>query len=356
MLFEREGLTVYDENRIQSLTPILQHYSIKPYFIEDFGSVQKVYTNKGVFALKTITPAAGIDFVQEVRSLFLKGYNRIVPIYPTMDGRYGVLYENKLYYLMPWVPNEVQNNRSRYEQLFRELARLHLLSVEELTIPLEERTEHYEGTLAAWEKNEEFIHEFVEHCEGKWYMSPFELLFCLYFHEMSQALTFAKEKLKEWYEKTKEEKKVRTVIIHGKISTEHFLLDERGYGYFINFEDAKRTSPIHDLLPFVAKNSTGFPRRNDELLDWIYTYFNYFPLKEDEKLLFLSYLAYPGSLINVATTYYETKQKKNEFKFVRRLQRNYWYLKNIEYIVMKIDEVERQKIQAEQAASAQQEN
>lgn len=347
---------MYDENRLRELTPILQYYSLEPYFVENYRNIQKLYTNKGVFALKNIDPSAGVDFVQEIRSLFQKGYNRIVPVYPTIDGRDGVLFKRRLYYLMPWVSNEFQESRSRHEQLFRELARLHTLSAQEWSVPTEERTEHYDMTIAAWEKDEEFMNEFISHCEAKWYMSPFELLFCLYFHHMSQALTFSIEKLKEWYEKTKNEEKVRTVIAHGKISPDHFLLDDRGYGYFINFENAKRTSPIHDLLPFVSESSTGFPRKNDELVEWVYTYFKYFPLKEDEMLLFLSYLAHPSSLIRIAEKYYLTKSKKNELKFVRHLQQQYWYLKNIEFIVMKIAEIEQQKKQAEQTTSAQQES
>ncbi len=329
-----------DSNRLSELTPILRNYQVEPYFIEDFGKVQKVYSNKGTFALKKIPPAAGTDFIRHVHYLYQKGYNRIVPIFPTVDGRYAVLYEKDLYYLMPWLPNETKETRSgRHMQLFRELARLHMISAKEVKVQKEERKEHYEKTIDQLEKNKEFLEGFMEECEKKTYMSPFELLFCLYFNEIGQALRFSKTKFEEWYEDTKDQEKARMVVIHGKISSEHYLYDERGYGYFMNFEAAGFGSPIHDLLPFLSRALKTSPKKNDECVDWVYHYFQYFPFKNDEKLLFLSYLAYPLNMIQTADSYHQkTPHKRNELKCVKQLQRNYWYLKNTEYVAMKIAE------------------
>lgn len=330
-----------DSNRLLQLTPILKHYQIEPYFVEDFGKIYKVYSNKGTFALKKMKASSGTDFIRHVHFLYQKGYNRIVPIYPTVDGRYGVLHEKYLYYLMPWLPNEVKENRSeRHQQLFRELARLHTLSAKEITVKKEERTEHYEKNIRQFEKNQEFLSGFIEQCENKAYMSPFELLYCLYFNDINQALRFSKGKFEEWYENTKDQEKARMVITHGKISTEHFLYDEKGYGYFSNFEDAGFGSPIHDLLPYLSRACKTNPKRNDECVSWIYHYLKHFPFKTDEKLLFYSYLAYPLPIIQVIEKYYHKNRSRTEMYFVQQMQRQYWYLKNTEYIVMKMTEIE----------------
>lgn len=329
-----------DSNRLAAISPILKNFQLEPYFVEDFGKVQKVYSNKGTFALKKITPASGTDFIRHVHYLYQKGFNRIVPIFPTIDGRYAVLDDKYLYYLMPWLPNEMTENRSsKHLQLFRELARLHTISAKEINVKQEERKEHYEKTIQEIEKNNEFLEGFIEECEKKTYMSPFELLFCLYYNEIGQALRFSKAKFEEWYESTKEQEKARMVVIHGKISSEHFLYDERGHGYFTNFEEARYGSPFHDLLPFLSRALKTNPKRNDECVEWIYHYFNYFPLKPDEKLLFLSYLSYPVSIIQAAENYYQKQPlKKSELKLVKHLQRMYWHLKNTEYVAMRISE------------------
>lgn len=333
-----------DTNRLAELTPILNNYQIEPYYVEDYGHILKIYSNKGTFALKRIAPAAGTDFIRHVHFLYQKGFNRIVPIYPTLDGRYAVLNDKHLYYLMPWMPNEVKEDRlHKNQQLIRELARLHTLSSKEIPVNKEERTEHYEKTIQLFEKNQEFLDGYVDVCEHKTYMSPFELLFCLYFNEINQALRFSKTKFEEWYENTKETEKARMVIIHGKITPDHFLYDERGYGYFINFENAGYGSPIHDLLPFLSRALNTTPKRNDEAVDWIYHYNKYFALRPEEKMLFYSYLAYPTSVIQVAESYYRSPGRQNELKFVKQLQRKYWHLKNNEYVVMRLVEMDAQQ-------------
>src|SRR5205085_3500799 len=90
-----------------------------------------------------------------------------------------------------------------------------------------------------------------------------------YYNEISQALRFSKAKFEEWYESTKDAEKARMVITHGKLSSEHFLYDDRGYGYFINFENARYGSPIHDLLPYLSRALNTRPKRNDTAIDWV---------------------------------------------------------------------------------------
>lgn len=337
-----------ETNSLKKMKPILKNYGIEPYFVEQMGNIQKVYSNNGVFALKKINPHHGIDFIRYVQSLYQKGYNRIVPIYPTLDGRYAVLYENELYYLMPWLSNKEKGDPiERNHRLFRELARLHSLSAHEIKVSKEERKEHYEKTIENLEREEEFLEGYLEACERKIYMAPIELMFCSYYHDMSQALKFSKKKLTEWYEATKEQEKARVVIIHGKMANDHFIYDDKGYGYFINFEQANIGSPFHDLLPFMAKSLRGFLKRPEEIIEWLYTYFKYFPLKEEEMHLFLSYLAHPGPVIKTAERFFREGEKRNERKAVQKLQREYWLLKNAEYVVSRIDEIERHRKQEE---------
>jgi len=339
-------------NRIAAVAPILNSYNIEPYFVEDFGKIQKIYSNKGTFGLKKIPPQRGTDFIRHVHELYQKGFNRIVPVYPTLDGRYAVLNDQSLYYLMPWLPNEEREDRKeKNQQLFRELARLHTLSAKEVTVKKEDRTEHYEKTIQQLEKNQELLDGMIEQCEKRSYMSPFELLFSMYYSEISQAIRFSKEKFEEWYEKTKDQEKARMVITHGKISSDHFLYDERGYGYFINFEEAGYGSPIHDMLPFLARTLKTQPKRNEEAIDWVYYYFKYFPYKPDEKLLFLSYLAHPAPILQVTERYLQKKRTANEMKFVQQLQRKYWHLKNTEYVVMRISEIDSQEQTAKETGA-----
>lgn len=342
---------------LDEVSAILSSYGVKPYFVEDLGKIKRITSDKGTFALKSIPPVQGTEFIRHIQYLYQKGYNRVVPIYPTLDGRYAVLHHNMLYYLMPWLPNEVKEEHDdKNKKLFRELARLHTLSVREYPIRKEVRKEHYENTLLALEKDEEFLVGFLERCEKKVYMSPFELQFCTYYNDIHSALRFSKQQLEDWYEKTKDEEKIRTVLIHGKLSTDHFLYDDKGYGYFMNFENAKPGSPYQDLLPYLFRTLKGFPKYSEDSINWLQTYYNYFPLKDEEKQLMLSYFTHPTALLRVVQKYHKQQTPKKEMKYTKQLQRHYWQLRNIEYVVRRLGEIDRQqKEQAQAQAQAQQE-
>ncbi|MDQ0216469.1 spore coat protein YsxE [Oikeobacillus pervagus] len=336
----------------REISGILKNYGLTSEFIEPFGNVFKVYTKKGVFALKKIPATQGIDFVRHIQQLFQQGYYRIVPVYPTFDGRYGVWSHQSLYYLMPWIDQEENEERdNQYEKLFRELARLHQLTVKAIPIEQKERTEFYEGVKAEWGKQEEFLEQWISLCERETYMPPFFLLSSLYYMDILQALRYAKRKLDQWYESSKDEEKARTVLIHGKISMDHYFIDERGNGFFSNFENAKLGSPIHDLLPFFSRMLKSYPKPVDEYVQWYTTYTRYFPLKEEENQLFLSYLTHPGKIIRTLESYLNSNRKK-EIRYVNKLQNEYWQLKNIEHLVMQFEEIEKAKNNENHEASS----
>ena len=329
---------------MEEMQAILRNYGLSLTFYEPYGKVAKVYTDKGVFALKRIPANEGMEFIRSLQFLFQKGYHRLVPVYPTLDGRYGVLRGLHLYYLMPWLINKEKEERNkRHQQMFRELARLHTLSAQEIPVEEGERKQHYERMKAEWEKQEDFLEQWIASCEQEIYMSPFQLLSSLYYFQILQALRFSKEKLNEWYEASKENKTVRTVIIHGKLSPDHFLYSEDGLGYFTNFERSQKALPIRDLLPFLSRTLKTYPTKHEECLEWLLTYLAYFPLREEEMLLFLSYLSYPGQILWTLEQYSETSEEKDEKQFVRNLQHNYWQLRNVEYIVMRMMERETSK-------------
>ena len=43
------------------------------------------------------------------------------------------------------------------------------------------------------DQEEEFLLSLLETFERKVYMSPFELMYCMYYHDFNQALTFSKK-------------------------------------------------------------------------------------------------------------------------------------------------------------------
>ncbi|WP_157796250.1 spore coat protein YsxE [Bacillus xiapuensis] len=322
----------------QPHSAVWKSYNLQPEYVESFGRVQKLYTDQGNFALKRIPAGRGMDFLHSMQRLYQSGYHHFVPVYPARDGRYGILQGDHLYYLMPWIEGSKERDVILKEkQLLREAARLHILSSKEVPVSPKERQEHYERTKDIWERQETQLEQWIALVEKETYMPPFGLLFCLYYHDLSMAYFYAKEKLKEWMEETKEQEKTRTVQVHGKLAPDHFLLDRQGAGYFINLERSRLATPVHDLVPYFAGVLASSPKKADaEVSHWQH-YIEHLPLKKEERLLFQSYLAYPGAMFQTLSTYFTNPKKYSEQQWTRKLQKQYWQLKNIEYFVIQID-------------------
>ncbi len=333
-----------DNESSKKIKSLVEMYGLNLRFAEKQGKVYKAYTDKGEFALKRMDAKQGLDFLSYIQQLYQQGYNRIVPIYPTLDGRHAILRGNSLYYLMPWLDNkEREAHVQKHLDLFRELARLHTVTVREVPVNGEEREEHFERMATRWELEQDVLEKFIEQSERQLYMSPFQLLLCTIYSEISGGQRYAINKLKEWHESTSEETKARSVVIHGKLSNEHFLYDQNGLGYFTNFERTGIASPIHDLLPFLDRAFQTRPQAFDHGMEWLDAYFRYFPFTDEEMQLFLSYLAYPSSIFSIIEKYFSSETTKNEIKFVQRLQKQYWRMKNTEYVVMRLEEREQRK-------------
>lgn len=316
---------------------ILNRYGLIPINVEQIGKVKKVDTRFGNFALKELPQGTGRGFIQYIQTLYQMGFNRIIPIQPALDGSYVVNVQGKDYYLQPWLAGGNSGDRTEISgQLFRELARMHSYSVREVRVSKEELARQYEAAKGSHEEQKQFLERFVDYCEKQWYMSPFELQFCTYYHSTMQAVNFSLGKLDEWRETSRETGSVRMCIAHGRVSPSHFIADERGNGHFINFEKAVYSVPYHDLIGYFYRSLRSYPVMRDDFVEDYETYQRHFPLREEEKHLMLSHLAWPGELIRCAKRYIDPKSSLTEREHVKALQRSYWQMKNIEFVAVKI--------------------
>lgn len=317
---------------------ILKEYQIQPRHLEKIGKVYKVFSGNNVFALKETEVTKGKNLFSIYPFLYHKGFYRFVPLYPAKNGQYMILRDQKLYYLMPWLGSEsrpVETNHAR--KMFRELARLHLLTSQEMEMDQTNIEDHFERTSGQWNKEMQYLDSWIEQCEQKWYMSPFEWEFVQYYHEFQKAYEYALRTLKIWKDTMLESKKIRTVLLHGKVSLDHFVFDDKGYGYFINFDESRIGSSYQDLLPFLSNTLSTYPMNGEDCMEWLNIYMKHYPLKETELLLMKSYLAHPGFMIQLLNRYQTRVAPNHELKYTKKIQQAYWKLKNIENIIMKLE-------------------
>lgn len=324
------------------ISVILAQYHIVPNYIETVGKVVKVYTNQGVFALKEAN-AKNIyrnNLVENVRSLQDKGFRNVVPIYHTQNGDYVVQYNSKHYYLMPWIEgiDTKKDENLHFQRMFSSLGKMHKRTQKDKKVDIDQLQVHYDNLTKRWSKEKEVLEKFVEKAEGKWYMSPYELSYCTYFHKILSAHQFANDRLDEWFKKMKETENTRIVMNHGSLSISHFLVNERGEGVFINLENAQETTPIQDLTRYYKQSFKTFPIQQTDRNNWLKTYEKTFPLREEEKILFMSYMAYPTQIASKVSSYMKRTENLPEKERVKDLLQTYWHMNNIEFFITKIQE------------------
>ncbi|WP_456278095.1 spore coat protein YsxE [Bacillus sp. AK128] len=343
-----------------NIQPLLNEYGVEADYVEDLGSIKKIYSQQGTLALKKtkLLPNELKQFERTLKFLHYKGYGMAAPVYTTKAGSYFVFdrQHQAAYYVMPWLsPNAEEERNDHPFKMLKQLGELHVKTVKEEKISEEQISQLVDTEKEKWQKRKAELEKFVEKCEDQAFMSPFELYFCTYYQEMTRASDYALRKLDEWHELMKEKKNYRTVFTHGKPSLQHFLYNVEGNGYFINFERAKRLPPIYDLLYFYFRSCKTYPFQNDDRFQWFQTYRKHFGLREEELTLFMAQLAYPESLYKAVKDYRQSKSKKEktERAHVQLLQRGYWQMKNIEYFLTNIMMYEEQVKQQQQQKESQ---
>jgi spore coat protein YsxE len=329
-----KGVVSLDRERIEMYVPILQQYGLKPFRVDDYGKVKKVHTNAGLFALKEITNAKEMAAVQQSYMLYGK---QLIPLYLSRQGLPFVSH-GRHYYLMPWIAMEKRTEKhEQIRSFFRTLAYLHQTSLKQIEVREEEIRAYYERKKQEWEQQRSFLQAYIEKCENTWYMSPFQLQCCTYFHEIMQAYWFAETELEKWYEKIKETKKWRIAWIHGKARLSHYLETGKEQCYFFSWERASWNSPLFDVIIALRYHTRTFPPIGDEWLEGVEEYEKTLSLLEEERSFFFSHLAQPNFLYRCMYEY-ETKRQngKSEQEYVSELQRLYFAMKNMEYIVMRL--------------------
>ena len=323
------------------LRKVLESYKIVPRYVEPYGKVLKIYTPFGNYALKKYERLNRnpVDMIETVVGLFQRGFQNVAPIFRGIQGEYLVEGEDGFYYLMPWYEEgRAPNQRHRYEQMFKQLSILHHKTVDTQNIDEEEISQYTEG----FQKQIEFVKENLEdelaRCESKIYMSPSELFFCTTYFKTKQAIEFSEKKLDEWDSWAKEVKESRSVMNHGDLSLGHYVVDQTGRGYFINFEKSKTASPVNDLLQVSQELLQGLPLHNETKWNWMLNYFSNFEWSKGERILYMIHMSNPMDWLDFRVE--ASRSNFSEIEKVGKMQQIYWKMLNTEYIISKLLEME----------------
>ena len=107
--------------------PIVRQYRLDTQHMEEHGSVTKIYTNQGPYALKKIEgrKLERNNFLHHIQYLKEKGFSNYVPIYHATDGNY--ILSDGTYIINALVRTCGRNgeDNDQYHKMFQTLGTLH---------------------------------------------------------------------------------------------------------------------------------------------------------------------------------------------------------------------------------------
>lgn len=190
------------------------------------------------------------------------------------------------YNIFPYIEETTIPKEDKAIDLVYLLSILHNKTLFYRNTVIDDIKKQYENLNEEIDNINKFYFEKQDIIEQKIYMSPEEYLLIRNMSLIYSSLTFAKEKLKEWYKYKIKQKKERIVLLHNKPSLEHLLISDKKT--LISWDDYKRDIPIYDFLYFYKKNYDEL-----EMISLFELYSSKFSYTEDEHLLFLVFLAMP---------------------------------------------------------------
>ncbi|MGL4820673.1 MAG: phosphotransferase, partial [Bacilli bacterium] len=320
-------------------------------YIGQYGSVFKVYTLYGTFALKTMqwTERGERQFVEHTLTLVRRGYNSVIPIFQTFDGRHYVIHDGHLFYLMPWLErNELAYEyEDTYTLMLRTLGELHAHTSEPFNVTVSMLEDYYANTMERWDRDKLTMERFLHQSEKAWYPSPFQMLFLSSYSRINQAHEYAEQMLDKWFLESESTGEGRTVLNHGNPRAAHFLMDGTGAPYWISFEHARRSTPVYDLVKFFRHSLYTYPVDATDRYDWLVAYEGKYPLLPAEQQLLMSQLAYPGPVYKLLDDYSFARRNFQEVNIVGQLQEAIWAAYNVEGLIRRMNEAEHERAMRE---------
>ncbi len=148
--------------------------------------------------------------------------------------------------------------------------------------------------------------EQMDKAESEIFMSPSSYLLARHITLIYNTLSFCEEELEKWYQKVKDLRKIRLVILHNHLELDHFHNNQ-----LISWNKAKVGSPIFDLYGLYQKTYTPFV--------WEEIFQKYqaaYPLKEEEKELFFLLISLPTPLNWTSSEYQNVQIVRQKLDYI----------------------------------------
>ncbi len=316
---------------MSKLVRILQQYGLQPYQGEKLSSKTiKISTGDQYVVLKRSKNKHVEEKFQNVYKIAREHQlTNIVPLYLTRQNRMVVNGKSHVYYLMPWLKENVDPIPT-YQMVLREIAIVHEKTKFEKKIDLSLVDEWYKKQKEKVRKSFNRFERWIASFEAKHFMSPAELLIChLYptFRSVCQNLEYWYD---EWATYIVDDKSVNLALCHGQLTPSHLLHTTKG-AVLINWEKSFYGEPVQDLAIFFSTTCQSSNVNRDDLLAAFEAYKRHYKLKKSEIASLSLQMLHLEQMMKKLKQFVSNKELLTEIEWVRLFQRYLYYLEHMLY-------------------------
>lgn len=260
---------------MDSLKEIVSKYNFNIRKYEEKNNIKIIDTDKGKFVLKKKDK----DDNNLYKYLLDKNFDFLLDREEIND-----------YDIFPYIEEKEVLKEDKAIDLVYILSLLHNKTSFYRDVVLDDVKNKYEELNKKIDNLNKYYFDMQDVIEQKIYMSPEEYLLIRNVSMIYSALTFSKQKLKEWFDYKKTQKKERIVLLHNKVSLDHLLISDKKS--LISWNNYTRDIPIYDFLNFYRNNYNDV-----EMMSLFDMYQSKFYYTKDEYLLFLALVSIPEKIV-----------------------------------------------------------
>lgn len=300
---------------------LLFQYDLFPYQFSQHGSVMKIETVIGNFALKQKKITR--NQINHLLTAYKLAGKLAIDALSPLPSKYGDLViqgdGDSGYYLLPWFEETVPESDllTRYTRLFLKAGQMHQQTLRGDDNP----DQLYQSMVQLLTGRQNIWERFVQEAEYHVYPSPFEQLVLSsaggYLTNLQNALLYFQGTQKEVEEGTENaaKKGMRRALCHGRLNPLHIVIENEKC-YLINFEECSYGIFIIEAASLFEQASAVLSKPHLPWKAWISSYLAACPLTDNETTFLFHYLMCPLAPINLLEKY-RLQHDQSEFWFTQ---------------------------------------
>lgn len=220
-------------------------------------------------------------------------------------------YSDLDYDIYDYVDDALEPKEQKIEGLIYLIGLLHSKTTFYKEIDTEDYKYIYEEVNRQIDNSFNYLNTLMENITKETYMSPASYLLARNITNLYRSLDKSKNLIETWHHKVEGKRKIRYVNIHGNLSMDHYLKNDRPY--LISWDNSKIDFPIYDIITLYKNHYLDF-----DFGEILKIYESKYPLLDEEKDLMFALLLLPRPIPFYDSNYEECVKVRKYLDYVEK--------------------------------------